>query len=136
VVERLCNGRITEPPLKIESFYYDICPMVWSYSFNSFFCSFFYFINLVRLVFMDDYLILKAKNIMIEIDNQLSNDQIDPNTARFLLQAAYSRISLLLMHIGYIESKYTILLENNSDISSQIINITAENQRLSSLIKY
>jgi hypothetical protein len=85
---------------------------------------------------MDDFLLLKAKNIMIEIDNQLSKDEIDSDTARFLLQVAYSRISILLMHIGYIENKYDILLEKNSDISSQIINITAENQRLNSLVKY
>lgn len=72
---------------------------------------------------MDQLLLAKVNNIVNEIENQLSkNADIDPQVSRILMSSAVNRISVLLTHIGYLESV--------------IDNLSAENQRLSQIAKY
>lgn len=85
---------------------------------------------------MDNLLYLKIKNTVNEIENQLSKDSIDPDLSRFLLNLSLSRISLLLLHIGYMERRYELTTSSHDQISSELQNILAENQRLNSIVKY
>lgn len=72
---------------------------------------------------MDQLFLARVNNIINEIENQLSKDcDVDPQVATTLMSAAVNRISLLLTHIGYLESV--------------IENLSAENQRLSQIAKY
>lgn len=54
---------------------------------------------------MDYLLEIKVKNIVSEIENQLKKETIDESVAKTLLAVAINRISMLLTHIGYLESK-------------------------------
>lgn len=72
---------------------------------------------------MDPLMLAKVNNIVNEIENQISKDSdIDPQVAKILMSTALNRISILLTHIGYLES--------------QIENINAENQRLAQIARY
>jgi archaellum component FlaC len=72
---------------------------------------------------MDPLLFAKINNIVNEIENQLSKDSdIDSQVSRILMSTAVNRISTLLTHISYLESR--------------IENLSAENQRLSQIAKY
>jgi hypothetical protein len=72
---------------------------------------------------MDPLLFAKINNIVNEIKNQLSKDSdIDSQVSRILMSTAVNRISTLLTHISYLESR--------------IENLSAENQRLSQIAKY
>jgi hypothetical protein len=72
---------------------------------------------------MDPLLFAKINNIVNEIENQLSKDSdIDSQVSRILMSTAVNRISTLLTHISYLESR--------------IENLGAENQRLSQIAKY
>jgi hypothetical protein len=71
---------------------------------------------------MDNIFQAKIDNIINEMQNQISKDDIDSSVSRLLMNVAVNRIQLLMTHIGYLEYK--------------IDNISAENQRLSQVSKY
>jgi aryl-alcohol dehydrogenase-like predicted oxidoreductase len=71
---------------------------------------------------MDNMIQMKITNVINEINNQLDKDYIDESVARTLMQLAVNRISLLMTHIGFIET--------------QLQNVQAEVQRLSQIAKY
>lgn len=85
---------------------------------------------------MDYLLEIKAQNVVSEIENQLKKEMIDESVARTLLAVAVNRISLLMTHIGYIESKLESTVESNRQFAIHAENLIAENQRLSQIAKY
>jgi len=85
---------------------------------------------------MDSSFLLRIQNLTSEISNQLSKDTIDPYVAKSLMSLAVNRVSLLLTHIGYIESKVDQLTRTNEQMSILIDNLKAENQRLSNNARY
>jgi cell division protein FtsB len=85
---------------------------------------------------MDTILEIKIKNIINEINNQLSKENIDLHNARTLMSVALNRISLLMTHIGYLEYKLKSITESNKIMTIQVENLVAENQRLSQIAKY
>jgi hypothetical protein len=85
---------------------------------------------------MDQILEAKINNIINEMTNQISKDNIDSSTSRALMAVAINRISLLMTHIGYIEGKLSSTIESNQTLALHADNLIAENQRLSSIVKY
>lgn len=85
---------------------------------------------------MDTMLEIKISNIINEIENQLQKDSIDDSVARTLMSLAVNRISLLMTHIGYIETKLNSTIESNRIFSEHAQNLIAENQRLNQIAKY
>jgi hypothetical protein len=85
---------------------------------------------------MDKLFEAKINNILNEITNQLSKDFIDEATARTLMSVAVNRISLLMTHIGFLESKLESTIESNKMMAVHAENLIAENQRLSQIAKY
>jgi hypothetical protein len=71
---------------------------------------------------MDPMLEVKTQNIINEINNQLTKEEVDSSVAKTLMSLAVNRISLLMTHIGFIET--------------QLENVQAEVQRLSQIAKY
>lgn len=71
---------------------------------------------------MDPMLQVKTQNIINEINNQLTKEEVDSSVAKTLMSLAVNRISLLMTHIGFIET--------------QLENVQAEVQRLSQIAKY
>lgn len=71
---------------------------------------------------MDKILQAKIDNIINEMQNQISKEDIDSDVSKLLMSVAVNRIQLLMTHIGYLESK--------------IDNISSENQRLAQVSKY
>jgi hypothetical protein len=65
---------------------------------------------------------VKTQNIINEINNQLTKEEVDSSVAKTLMSLAVNRISLLMTHIGFIET--------------QLENVQAEVQRLSQIAKY
>lgn len=85
---------------------------------------------------MDPLFQAKMSNIINEINNQLEKDTIDESVARTLMSFAVNRISLLMTHIGFIESKLESTIESNRMMAIHAENLIAENQRLSQIAKY
>lgn len=85
---------------------------------------------------MDPLFQAKMSNIINEINNQLEKDTIDESVARTLMSFAVNRISLLMTHIGFIESKLQSTIESNQMLAVHAENLIAENQRLSQIAKY
>jgi FtsZ-binding cell division protein ZapB len=85
---------------------------------------------------MDSLLEAKIQNVVNEIQNQLTNEQIDPYVAKALMSLAVNRLLLLITHIGYLEERINSLTQSNKTQSIAIENMTAENQRLSQIAKY
>jgi FtsZ-binding cell division protein ZapB len=85
---------------------------------------------------MDSLLEAKIQNVVNEIQNQLTNEQIDPYVAKALMSLAVNRLLLLITHIGYLEERINSLTQSNKTQSIVIENMTAENQRLSQIAKY
>lgn len=85
---------------------------------------------------MDKLFEAKINNISNEINNQLAKDFIDEATARTLMSVAVNRISLLMTHIGFLESKLESTIESNKMMAVHAENLIAENQRLSQIAKY
>ncbi len=85
---------------------------------------------------MDPLLEAKISNIVNEINNQLEKEYIDQSVARTLLSFAVNRISLLMTHVGFIESKLESTIESNRMMATHAENLIAENQRLSQIAKY
>lgn len=85
---------------------------------------------------MDSRLQLKVNNIINELENQINKDYIDTPIAKNLMQFAINRISLLLLHIGYLETKLESTIEFNKMLAEHTENLIAENQRLSQIAKY
>lgn len=85
---------------------------------------------------MDPLLQAKMSNIVNEINNQLEKEYIDQSVARTLLSFAVNRISLLMTHVGFIESKLESTIESNRMMAIHAENLIAENQRLSQIAKY
>lgn len=85
---------------------------------------------------MDPLLEAKISNIVNEINNQLEKEYIDQPVARTLLSFAVNRISLLMTHVGFIESKLESTIESNRMMATHAENLIAENQRLSQIAKY
>lgn len=71
---------------------------------------------------MDKLFEAKINNIVNEMTNVISKQEIDSLTSRTLMAVAINRFSMLMTHIGYLETK----LES----------ITAENQRLNQIARY
>jgi hypothetical protein len=71
---------------------------------------------------MDSLFLAKISNVINEIENQLQKQEVDSDVAKTLMSLAVNRISLLMTHIGYLES--------------QLENLKAETQRLSQIAKY
>lgn len=85
---------------------------------------------------MDTFSIAKIQNVLSEMSNQIAKDNIDSYVSKTLMSLAINRISLLLTHIGYIESKVESLTKDNQNLSILLDNLKAENQRLAQLAKY
>lgn len=85
---------------------------------------------------MDLMLELKMNNVINEINNQLQKDHIDESVARTLMSLAVNRLSLLMTHIGFIESKLESTLESNKMMAVHAENLIAENQRLAQIAQY
>jgi hypothetical protein len=85
---------------------------------------------------MDPMLEIKINNTINEINNQLKNEYIDNSVARTLMSLSVNRISLLMTHIGFIETKLESTIESNKILSVNAENLIAENQRLSQIAKY
>lgn len=85
---------------------------------------------------MDAMLVVKINNVISEIENQLKKQYIDESVSRTLMALAINRISLLMTHIGYIESKLDSTIESNKMLAQHSENLIAENQRLSQIAKY
>ena len=71
---------------------------------------------------MDELFEAKINNIINEMTNVISKQEIDSLTSRTLMAVAINRLSMLMTHIGYLEAK----LES----------ISAENQRLNQIARY
>ncbi len=71
---------------------------------------------------MDSLLQAKIQNVITEIENQLTKQDIDSSIARTLMNLSVNRIGLLMTHIGYLET--------------QLENLQAEVQRLSQIARY
>lgn len=85
---------------------------------------------------MDLMFEVKINNVINEINNQLQKDHIDESVSRTLMSLAVNRISLLMTHIGFIESKLESTLESNKMMAVHAENLIAENQRLAQIAKY
>jgi len=85
---------------------------------------------------MDPLFQAKMQNVVTEINNQLKKSSIDESVARTLMAFAVNRISLLMTHIGFIESKLESTIESNQMMALSLENLIAENQRLSQIAKY
>lgn len=85
---------------------------------------------------MDFLLEAKIKNITAEIENLLTKETIDTYNSKIIMSLALHRINLLMIHIGYLESKLDSTIESNRILTVNAENIVAENQRLSQIAKY
>lgn len=93
---------------------------------------------------MDQFFLFKLKNVINEMQNQIDNHQIvDSANAKTLMSLAINRISLLLTHVGYLESRIYSLeeklkstVESNKMMAVHAENLIAENQRLNQIAKY
>lgn len=85
---------------------------------------------------MDPMLEAKITNAINEINNQLQYEHIDESVARTLMSLAVNRLSLLMTHVGFIESKLESTLESNKMMAIHAENLIAENQRLAQIAKY
>ena len=87
---------------------------------------------------MDQSFLSKINNVVNEMQHQVDTyqDQIDPLVSKLLMIAAINRFSLLLTHIGYLESTLEIVKKTNAALLDQVENLTAENQRLNSIVRY
>ena len=87
---------------------------------------------------MDQSFLSKINNVVNEMQHQVDTyqDQIDPLVSKLLMIAAINRFSLLLTHIGYLESTLEIVKKTNVALLDQVENLTAENQRLNSIVRY
>lgn len=87
---------------------------------------------------MDPSFLDKIKNVVNEMQHQVDTyqDEIDPLVSKLLMIAAINRFSLLLTHIGYLESTLETVKKSNAALHDQVENLTAENQRLNSIVRY
>lgn len=87
---------------------------------------------------MDQSFLSKVTNVVSEMQHQVDTyqDQIDPLVSKLLMIAAINRFSLLLTHIGYLESTLENFNKSNVALLDQVENLTAENQRLNSIVRY
>ena len=85
---------------------------------------------------MDPMLQIKVQNVLNEINHHLENEHMDQSFSRTLMSLAVNRISLLMTHIGFIESKLESTIESNQILATNMENLIAENQRLSQIAKY
>ena len=58
---------------------------------------------------MDEMTILKIQNTINETQNLLSKENFDESNFKVLMMRAINQLNLLLIHIGYLESKYTTI---------------------------
>lgn len=74
--------------------------------------------------------------LMSALSNEADRSTHDPIHVHKLLTSTVSKMSLLLTHIGYLECKLDAALEKTKALSIQNENMTAEVQRLNSIVKY
>lgn len=85
---------------------------------------------------MDELFKARIDNIVNEMNNLIGKEHVDSDCARTLMSVAVHRISLLMTHIGYIESKLQSTIQQNALIAEHSESLVAENQRLSQIAKY
>jgi len=85
---------------------------------------------------MDQVILDKIYQLVSQLSNEADKSVHDSIDLYNLLHSASNSISLLLIHVGYIESRLNSMIESNKIFSTQIDNLTAENHRLNSIIRY